>query len=327
VAPVTQTPVTQTAVTQTSVTQTSEVGSSEATAWDQGRWATILDRMEHRQPGVGLRFWGPPLWLEVTMTGPDSDAWSTASGDGGDDQSWDWQAEEACHGVAALLAAGAGDEDLLALVSRYTLENLVLNATHEVGEWLRFDTRRIFAAHLSDDDTGARLLGPGRQGNGAVQVTVAFGPPVATPMVSTADHPDQAGAATAGVEVARRAAAVAAGWRFTFLPGTEIVLGPGGPAVSGAWSWGPAGSPRTVATLGGDDAAFVACVQRDVHRLLIRAEVHRICNAFHVDGRTPWYLGPDDDRERRAGSPEPEAAQGTTGAGRQPVSVGLETLG
>ena len=42
---------------------------------DQARWVRILDRIEHRQPDVGLRFWGLPLWLEVTMTGPDSDRW------------------------------------------------------------------------------------------------------------------------------------------------------------------------------------------------------------------------------------------------------------
>jgi hypothetical protein len=300
----------------------SELEGSEVAAWDQGRWAALLDRLEHRQPGVGLRFWGPPLWLEVTMTGPDSDAWSTASADGRDDPSWDWQAGEACHGAGALVAAGAGDDELLDLVSRYTLENLVLNATHEVGEWLRFDARRIFAAHLAADGAGARPLGPGRQGNGAVQVTMDFEPPVAV----AAEEGDPTGSVRAGVEVAQRAAAVAGGWRFTFLPGTEITVGPDGPAVSGAWSWATAWSARTVAGLGLNDEAFVVCVQRDVHRMLIRAEVHRICDAFHVDGRAPWYLRPDDDRECGAGSIGHDAERGATAERREPVSVRLEAV-
>jgi hypothetical protein len=308
---------------------------AEVEGWDQGRWVAVLDRMEHRQAGVGLRFWGPPLWLEVTMTGPDSDAWATASAGGEDDQSWDWQAEEACDGASLLVSAGAADDDLLDLVSRYTLQNLVLNATHEVGEWLRFDTRRIFAAHLPADGAGDRLLGPGQQGNGSVKVTVDFGPPVAASAEASGSRGAEGsrpqstvvpGAVEAGVEVARRAAAVAAGWRFTFLPGTEITLDPDGPAVAGAWSWATGWSPSTVAGLALDDDAFVDAVQRDVHRMLIRAEVHRICDAFHVDGRAPWYLAPGDDRERRSGSLGQDPGSDPTDAGRQPVSVRLRAL-
>jgi hypothetical protein len=311
VSSVDQAPVMQAATT---------IPKAEVEGWDQDRWVAVLDRMEHRQAGVGLRFWGPPLWLEVTMTGPDSDAWSTASADGKDDQSWDWQAEEACHGAGPLVAAGADDDDLVDLVSRYTLENLVLNATHEVGEWLRFDTRRIFAAHPPADSVRDRPLGPGRQGNGSVQVKVDFEPR----LVAADASPLGAGSDPSGVEVAQRAAAVAAGWRFTFLPGTEITLGPDGPAVLGAWSWATAWSPGTVAGLALDDSSFVDAVQRDVHRMLIRAEVHRTCDAFHVDGRARWYLAPGDDRERRSGSSGLDLDP--TAAGRQPVSVSLEAL-
>jgi hypothetical protein len=278
--------------------------------WDDERWATVLNRMEHRQAGVGLRFWGPPLWLEVTMTGPDSDTWATATVDGGADRSWDWQAEQACEQAAVAVAAGADDDALLDVASRYTLENLVLNATHEVGEWLRFDTRRIFSAHLVATGTEALLLGPGRQGNGAVAVEVEFAPTAPSPPAATSGP-------GAGAAVAARAASSVGAWRYTFLPGTGISLGPAGPAVTGNWSWATAWSEDTITCLGGPDEAFVAAVHADVHRMLIRAEAARICDAFHVDGRARWYLRPDDDPERAS-----RLASGmATTADRSPVDV------
>lgn len=35
--------------------------------------------------------------------------------------------------------AGADDQVLLGAASRYGLENLLVNAVHEIGEWLRLD--------------------------------------------------------------------------------------------------------------------------------------------------------------------------------------------
>src|ERR1700728_1921692 len=96
--------------------------------WDGERWAAILDRIEQRQVGIGLRFWGPPLWLEVTMTGPDSDQWSVAQAGGLPDQPWNWESTAPCDEAGRLVAAGADDSSLLAVVSEYTLRNLVLNA-------------------------------------------------------------------------------------------------------------------------------------------------------------------------------------------------------
>ena len=65
-------------------------------SWDQCRWERILDRMEFRQAGIGLRFWGPPVWLEVTMTGPDSDRWWAAAAGDVLDQSWNWHSNTSC---------------------------------------------------------------------------------------------------------------------------------------------------------------------------------------------------------------------------------------
>lgn len=40
----------------------------------------------------------------------------------------------------------------------------------------------------------------------------------------------------------------------------------------------------------GTAVAFVEAVQTDVHQMLIRREVRRICDAFTVDGRRCWFL-------------------------------------
>src|SRR4029453_9466351 len=176
----------------------------------QARWAKILDRIEHRQPDVGLRFWGPPLWLEVTMIGPDSDLWPTISEQ---PTAWDWQSSAPCVEVADLANEGADDDRLLAVVGRYTIENLILNAVHEIGEWLRFDGRRLFPAHrpgvatASDHDD---------QGNGAVTVQLTFGQaarrPGAVPAGPAHEH-------LRGPHLVRRLAEAAAPSRFTYLPG------------------------------------------------------------------------------------------------------------
>ena len=140
--------------------------------WPVARWGRILDRVELRQAGLGLKFWGPPLWLEVTMTGPDSDRWP-ANPEGND--SWNWLSTETCSEAERLFDRGADDDQLVVAVGRYTVENLILNAVHEIGEWLRFDGQRVFPAHLSAEASATAADG---QGNGSVQLTVTFRPPL-----------------------------------------------------------------------------------------------------------------------------------------------------
>jgi len=255
----------------------------EAADWDESRWAAILDRVEQRQPGIGLRFWGPPLWLEVTMTGPDSEAWSVAGAGRLPDQPWDWQASAACAEAMALEAAEGDDDDLLEVVSRYTIENLILNAVHEIGEWLRFDAHRLFTAHGRGGD------GDGIQGNGVVNVAVHFG---AAMVVRPASSP--AVSARAGREVAP--------WRFTYLPGVAVAYGPQGPTViedgmpqaGTGLEW----SEETCALVNAPSAEFVEAVQRDVHRSLVHYEAGKVCDLFYVDGARPWFL--DSGRSAKA---------------------------
>lgn len=246
--------------------------------WAPARWVEILERIEHRQPGVGLRFWGPPLWLEVTMTGPDSDRWPTVSDE---ITSWDWQSGTECD-VARLAAAGADDDELLAVVARYTVENLILNAVHEIGEWFRFDGQRIFPAHppdaagCSDDDD---------QGNGEVTVRLTFG--------ASCNLPATPGAESDGSPAGRLADAVAAS-RFTYLPDTTISYEPAGPVIvtrsNTRSSWRAVWSNATLEAVNADAPELVAMVARDVHGGLVAHEADRICRAFHVDGSRPWRL-------------------------------------
>jgi hypothetical protein len=259
-------------------------------AWEQARWVAILDRMEHRQPDVGLRFWGPPLWLEVTMAGPDSDRWSTPTGEV---TAWDWQSNVACAEVGRLLDEHAGDDALLAASARYTIENLILNAVHEIGEWLRLDGERVFPPHLPA--TAAPVEGD--QGNGIVRVHVRSGPQEARRRAPI----DGVGAATQEQLLDRLGRAVpASGW--SYLPDTTIAYTAAGPLVSGpsdaasAPLWHATWSASTLDASGDDDRSrLVACVARDVHRALVLREADRICRAFHVDGRPRWTLRTDDD--------------------------------
>jgi hypothetical protein len=288
-----------------------------ADGWDDHRWYGILERIEQRQAGIGLRFCGPPLWLEVTMQGPDSDAWSTADAGEIPDRSWDWQSSAACDEAMSLDAAGADDECLLASASRYTLENLVLNAVHEIGEWLRFDARRLFPAHgghTTGADGSTRAVGDGLQGNGIVNVDLTFDP-TPTPWIDRADE-----AATTRLRMTSRAGELAGAWRFTYLPGTSISYGPDGPVVTSGD--GPVVTPAegesayptpapslmwsTVAldAVDASGAEFVDAVERDVHRAVVLYEAARVCDAFHVDGRRPWRLAVEDR------SPEERTASG-----------------
>jgi hypothetical protein len=266
--------------------------------WDQPRWAAILERIEHREAGIGLRFCGPPLWLEVTMSGPDSDAWSTADAGETPDRSWDWQSSNPCVEAMRLAADGADDDRLLGSASRYTLENLILNSVHEIGEWLRFDARRLFPAHgghTQRPDGSTYAIGDGAQGNGVVSVDFSYD--------ETFTPSSDAGirGATTQRRMSERAAEAVASWRFTYLPGTAISYGPQGPIIvdtSGRrdrhdgdrrLTW----SAAALTFVAAPDAEFVEAVKRDVHRAVIIREAGRVCGAFHVDRRQAWRLEMD----------------------------------
>ena len=267
-------------------------------SWTESRWAVILDRIEFRQASIGLRFWGPPLWLEVTMSGPDSDVWWIAGIGGVDIRSWNWQSVAPCPGVVDLAESGADDDRLLAAASRYTIENLILNATHEIGEWLRFDARRPFPAHgpSSADRAGT---GDGTQGNGAVHLRFTFdqAPSVASPS-ATPRQIDQ----TAREHFVERITAVAAPWRFTYVSATSISYGPSGPIITDVTagadppiSYASSWSASTLNAVDAPSAELLLAVMLDVHGLLVRYEADRICRAFHVDGHRPWHLQPSGE--------------------------------
>ena len=250
--------------------------------WAHERWVRILDRIEHRQLDVGLRFWGPPLWLEVTMMGPDSDRWPAISEEA---TSWDWQSDSPCVEAGALADDGADDDCLLAVVSRYTIENLILNAVHEIGEWFRFDGRRVFPAHRA---RGASPWDRDDQGNGSVMLQVDIGPVAhRSTVVDTGLSPD---------EMVGRLAEAAAPSRFTYLPGTSISYDAAGPVIQ-EWSddhavssWRSSWSSATLEAIAAHDLKLVLLIARDVHSALVSHETNRICRAFHVDGSRPWIF-------------------------------------
>lgn len=254
--------------------------------WPQDRWVRILDRLEFRQAGLGLKFWGPPLWLEVTMTGPDSDRWP-AEPDGND--SWNWQSSQTCIEAESLFQQGADDDELLVAVGRYTVENLVLNAVHEIGEWLRFDGRRVFPAHPATQASPADA-----QGNGSVQVVVTF-IPTAHPAGRACQSVDQI---KAQCHMRRLTELAGPASRFTYLPGTSVDYDSAGPVIRlhcdgrPATGWRAAWSTSTVhaAQSGADAETLIGLVQRDVHGALVAWEADRICRAFYIDHRRPWRL-------------------------------------
>lgn len=270
-------------VTDVSAAHTSEGAEPDETGsgigWLPARWVTILDRIEHRDATIGLRFWCPPLWLEVTMTGPDSDLWPAVTGEV---TAWDWQSGEPCCEVTEL-AATADDDVLLGVVSRYTIENLVLNAVHEIGEWLRFDGQRLFPAHGPDRrDT---------QGNGAVAIHFHFGTVRAQPG-------DQPAASADDVEGADRSpmrclAEAVSPARFTYLPDVTISFDERGPVVRrwpGGEPWRATWSSATIGSARSGHADLLGLVARDVHGALVSFEANRICRAFHIDGVRPWRI-------------------------------------
>ena len=103
------------------------------------------------------------------MIGPDSDLWPTYS-----EQvtAWDWQSSAPRDEATVVADVGADDDRLLAVVGRYTIENLILNVVHEIGEWFRFDGRRLFPA---DSSRIAASSDRDDQGNGAVTLRLEFG--------------------------------------------------------------------------------------------------------------------------------------------------------
>lgn len=275
------------------------IAASEAPTWSAARWARVLDRVEFRRPDVGLRFWSPPVWLEVTMTGPDADRWPSTDGP---DREWNWQSSHPCVEAMTLAASGAGDDRVLAAIGRYTVENLVLNATHEIGEWLRLDGRRILPAHpeRACPDNGSPVADD-IDGNGPVHLEFGY-PPPADPCDPLALGPTDG---LPGLD--DRIRAVVASSRFTYLPRTSVsyepagplIAGPDGPASYAAWSTEVlhlVGAP-----LGTDHAdRLVDAVAADVHRALVHYEADRVCRALHVDGHGVWTVTPDRSRRRDA---------------------------
>jgi hypothetical protein len=250
--------------------------------WSQSRWISILDRIEHRQSEVGLRFWGPPLWLEVTMSGPDSVTWFANPSY---TQEWNWQSSAPCHQVAALAKKGADDNELLAVVSRYAIENLILNSVHEIGEWFRFDGERLFPAHPTGDTS---VLEVDEQGNGAVELQVTFGQDTeCSDAVSDGQSVDPV--------LLQRLEKICAGPRFTYLPNFTISFEAAGPVIQMRTdgrrpiAWRSVWSPATLEAAT-DDEQLVMLAGRDVHRGLVCYEADNICRAFHIDGRRPWRL-------------------------------------
>jgi hypothetical protein len=294
------------------------------TATSSTRWARVIDRMEHRRPDVGLRFRVPPLWLEVTMSGPDSDRWPRTDGP---NREWNWQSSAACLEAMDLAAAGADDDRLLSVVSRYTVENLILNAVHEIGEWLRLDGRRLFPAHPARPQPGdGSPAYEDVDGNGRVHVEFGFPPPPAASGSSVCLPSD----AEPDLEDCRPGSLAAAS-RFTYLPGTSVSYGPGGPVVTGpdgpTAAWHAAWSS---AVRGGADAAGgsdLARIAEDVHRALVHYEADCVCRAFHVDGHRVWDVAPGHTEGRRAGDVAEPRLQPLTitilHAGRRPLAQPL----
>lgn len=94
------------------------------------------------------------------------------------------------------------------VVARYTIENLILNAVHEIGEWLR-----------SDGEGSSRRIAPEPR-------QVEFGAAAHRPVAGDQN----------GRMLLLRLAEAAAPSRFTYLPGTTILYEPAGPAIR--WSGG-----------------------------------------------------------------------------------------
>lgn len=277
--------------------------------WDPSRWASLLDRIDVRLCDVGLKFWGPPLWLEVTMTGPDSDQWPAVSSQ---QHSWNWQSSEACTTVTEMINGGAGDVALLEVAGRYTLENLVLNAVHEIGEWLRFDGERLFHSHAPVDPA---LKPSSDQGNGTVEIGFSY----ARSEAGERQADDLADSSTPQEPIAGLRASSAD--RFTYLPEVIITFTAYGPLIESATRTATPGAPslaveavpaplgvawsqRTLQAVELDEEAGLRAAARDVHRALVAYEAQRICSALYVDSVTQWHLDGVSEADTAATSPK-----------------------
>jgi hypothetical protein len=217
------------------------------------------------------------------MEGPDADQWPTVTAR----TAWDWQSNAPCTEAAELAASGADEARILPVVARYTIENLILNAVHEVGEWLRVDGHRVFPPHPEPAATG------GDQGNGSVTLQFTYGtdvsPSGAVGGPELATSPSQSRRLVGSLPLS-----------FTYLPQTSISYDEVGPMVT-RWSqphapWRSSWSPSS-SRLGTSET-----VERGVHRMLVLHEADRICRAFHVDGRRPWRLATCAQDLRQAGT-------------------------
>ena len=235
------------------------------------------------------------------MTGPDSDLWPRTDGP---DREWNWQSSESCLVATELGAVGATDEQMLAAVSRYAVENLILNAVHEIGEWFRLDGSRIFPSHPDPtrrDDR--RMVDDDIDGNGEVHLELGF------PQDWTSSMPAVSGAPEAWASITERVATIVAASRFSYLPGTFVSYGTGGPVVTGAdgpgAAWHGAWSSEVVQGAGKAVAAdlvdrLVSAVATDVHCALVHYEADRVCRAFHVDGLPVWAVASGRAADRSA---------------------------
>jgi hypothetical protein len=221
------------------------------------------------------------------MQGPDSDLWPAIAHE---DQEWNWQSSAPCTDVAVLDGDIEDTDHLLTAIGRYTVENLILNAVHEIGEWLRFDGQRLFPTHLPQV---APLDNGDEQGNGAVQLKMTS---VRQTQVSPVLLDGLAVNDSRAEALVGRLAACAAGPRFTHLPETTISFEAAGPVVQtgqgGGESavWRSAWSTSTLEAASAPMEELIKLVGQDVHRALVFSEADRICRAFHVDGQRPWHL-------------------------------------
>lgn len=194
---------------------------------------------------------------------------------------------------------GKDDDRLVAVVGRYTIENLILNAVHEIGEWLRFDGRRLFPAHLPAQ---IPTLADDAQGNGSVRLATMFRPPAASAPGICEQQPVEErspqGQRRHPTELGHLTELTGPPGRFTYLPGTAVHYDPTGPVIRlhtgsrPATGWRATWSTATLDALrhGADAEALIGLVQRDVHGAVVAWEADRICRAFCIDGRRPWRL-------------------------------------
>jgi hypothetical protein len=259
------------------------------------------------------------------MTGPDSDLWPANSDDS---RPWDWQSSKPCDATLRPVEDDPHDDGVVMVVARYTLENLILNAVHEIGEWFRFDGERVFPAHPSSSSTSDQI---DDQGNGAVNLTVVFG---AGPDLSADRGPGLPVDQLQAQRRLRRLREAAGPPRFTYLPAISIQYRATGPMICHhrpglpATEWSALWSMATLGALDrdADTEELLASMKRDIHGALVAWEADRICHAFHLDGRRLWQLAatPPTGGETLDPQAEPIALVIDYTAGPEEASTALE---